>query len=85
MRYEKGHKEATRQHIVDVASRQFRENGAVESRLGGLYRHLGATTVAQLREEGVPRRPHVNDGRIAEADVHGRGAGDVLERPIQGR
>ncbi len=27
MRYEKGHKDTTRQHIIDVASAQFRESG----------------------------------------------------------
>jgi hypothetical protein len=27
MRYDKGHKDATRQRIIDVASRQFREQG----------------------------------------------------------
>ena len=32
MRYEKGHKDATRQRIVEVASRQFRERGVAAGR-----------------------------------------------------
>ena len=46
MRYEKGHKEATRQHIVDVASRQFRENGVAAAGLAGVMSAAGLTNGA---------------------------------------
>jgi TetR/AcrR family transcriptional regulator, transcriptional repressor for nem operon len=46
MRYEKGHKEATRQHIVDVASRQFRENGVAAAGLAGIMSAAGLTNGA---------------------------------------
>jgi AcrR family transcriptional regulator len=36
MRYEKGHKGATRQHIVDVASAQFREGGVAAVGIAGI-------------------------------------------------
>ncbi len=46
MRYEKGHKEATRQHIVEVASRQFRENGVAAAGLAGIMSAAGLTNGA---------------------------------------
>jgi TetR/AcrR family transcriptional repressor of nem operon len=46
MRYEKGHKEATRQHIVDVASRQFRESGVAAAGLAGVMSAAGLTNGA---------------------------------------
>ncbi len=46
MRYEKGHKEATRQHIVDVASRQFRESGVAAAGLAGIMSAAGLTNGA---------------------------------------
>src|SRR5882757_5753294 len=53
MRYEKGHKDATRQRIIDVASRQFREHGVAAVGLavimidagltnGAFYAHFGS-------------------------------------------
>jgi AcrR family transcriptional regulator len=36
MRYEKGHKNATRQHILDVASAQFREGGVAAVGIAGI-------------------------------------------------
>jgi TetR/AcrR family transcriptional repressor of nem operon len=36
MRYEKGHKDATRQRIVDVAARQFRQDGVAAVGLAGI-------------------------------------------------
>lgn len=36
MRYEKGHKEATRAHIIDVASAQFREHGVAAAGIAGI-------------------------------------------------
>jgi TetR/AcrR family transcriptional repressor of nem operon len=46
MRYEKGHKEATRQHIVDVASKQFRESGVAAAGLAGIMSAAGLTNGA---------------------------------------
>jgi TetR/AcrR family transcriptional regulator, transcriptional repressor for nem operon len=46
MRYEKGHKEATRQHIIDVASQQFRENGVAAAGLAGIMSAAGLTNGA---------------------------------------
>ncbi len=46
MRYEKGHKEATRAHILDVASRQFRESGVAAVGLAGVMKAAGLTNGA---------------------------------------
>ena len=46
MRYEKGHKETTRRHIVDVASRQFRENGVAAAGIAGIMSAAGLTNGA---------------------------------------
>jgi AcrR family transcriptional regulator len=46
MRYEKGHKQATRQHIIDVASRQFRENGVAAAGLAGIMSAASLTNGA---------------------------------------
>jgi AcrR family transcriptional regulator len=46
MRYEKGHKETTRQHIVDVASRQFREGGVAAVGIAGIMSEAGLTNGA---------------------------------------
>src|SRR5271154_6092321 len=46
MRYEKGHKEATRQHIIEVASRQFRESGVAAAGLAGIMSAAGLTNGA---------------------------------------
>ncbi len=46
MRYEKGHKDATRQHIIDVASRQFRGNGVAAAGLAGIMAEAGLTNGA---------------------------------------
>ena len=46
MRYEKGHKETTRRHIVDVASAQFRENGVAAVGLAGIMAEAGLTNGA---------------------------------------
>ena len=46
MRYEKGHKDATRQRIIDVASRQFRENGVAAVGLAGIMTEAGLTNGA---------------------------------------
>ena len=46
MRYEKGHKEATRQHIIEVASRQFRESGVAAAGLAGIMSEASLTNGA---------------------------------------
>jgi TetR/AcrR family transcriptional regulator, transcriptional repressor for nem operon len=46
MRYEKGHKDATRAHIIDVASAQFREGGVAAVGLAGIMAGAGLTNGA---------------------------------------
>jgi TetR/AcrR family transcriptional repressor of nem operon len=46
MRYDKGHKDATRQRIVEVASRQFREQGVAAVGLAGIMTDAGLTNGA---------------------------------------
>jgi len=46
MRYEKGRKDATRAHIIDVASAQFRELGVAAAGLAGIMTAAGLTNGA---------------------------------------
>ena len=46
MRYEKGHKDATRRHVLDVAARQFREQGVAAVGLAGIMSEAGLTNGA---------------------------------------
>jgi AcrR family transcriptional regulator len=46
MRYEKGHRDATRQHIVDVASARFREGGVAPVGIAGIMAGAGLTNGA---------------------------------------
>jgi AcrR family transcriptional regulator len=46
MRYEKGHREVTRQHIIDVASAQFREGGVAAVGIAGIMAGAGLTNGA---------------------------------------
>lgn len=46
MRYEKGHKDATRAHIIEVASAQFREHGVAAAGLAGIMSAAGLTNGA---------------------------------------
>ncbi|WP_234680288.1 TetR/AcrR family transcriptional regulator [Bradyrhizobium monzae] len=46
MRYEKGHKDETRRHILDVASAQFRESGIAAVGLSGIMSEAGLTNGA---------------------------------------
>jgi TetR/AcrR family transcriptional repressor of nem operon len=43
MRFEKGHKAATRQHIVDVASKCFRRDGVSAAGIAGIMGEAGLT------------------------------------------
>jgi len=45
-RYEKGHKNETRQRILDVAARQFRERGTSSAGLAGIMAEAGLTNGA---------------------------------------
>lgn len=45
-RYEKGHKDETRRHILDVASTQFRESGIAAVGLAGIMSEAGLTNGA---------------------------------------
>ncbi len=46
MRYDKGHKDVTRQRIIEVASRQFREHGVAAVGLAGIMADAGLTNGA---------------------------------------
>ena len=46
MRYEKGHKELTRQRIIEVASGQFRAHGVAAAGLAGIMTEAGLTNGA---------------------------------------
>lgn len=46
MRYEKGQKDATRQRIIDTASRQFRESGVAAVGIAGIMSGAGLTNGA---------------------------------------
>jgi TetR/AcrR family transcriptional repressor of nem operon len=46
MRYDKGHRETTRQHILQVASAQFRQNGIAAVGLAGIMSAAGLTNGA---------------------------------------
>ncbi|TGN14463.1 TetR/AcrR family transcriptional regulator [Leptospira ilyithenensis] len=46
IRYEKGHKETTRKHIIDIASKQFRKGGVEAVGLAGLMKDAGLTNGA---------------------------------------
>ncbi|OPY98749.1 TetR family transcriptional regulator [Bradyrhizobium sacchari] len=45
-RYDKGHRDATRRHILDVASEQFRESGIAAVGLAGIMSEAGLTNGA---------------------------------------
>ena len=46
MRFEKGHKAATRRHIVDIASRCFRRDGVSAAGIAGIMGEAGLTNGA---------------------------------------
>lgn len=46
MRYDKGHKDETRRHILDVASSRFRESGIAAVGLAGIMSEAGLTNGA---------------------------------------
>src|ERR1700760_2523207 len=46
MRYEKGHKDETRRRIIEVAARQFREQGFAAAGVAGVMAEAGLTNGA---------------------------------------
>jgi TetR/AcrR family transcriptional regulator, transcriptional repressor for nem operon len=71
-RYEKGHKDETRQRILDVAARQFRERGVSAAGLAGIMADAGLTNgafyvhfdskeqlVRQVLDDALARREQV--------------------------
>jgi len=46
MRYDEGHKDATRQRIIDAASRQFRQDGVAAVGIAGIMADAGLTNGA---------------------------------------
>jgi AcrR family transcriptional regulator len=46
MRFEKGHKAATRRHIIDVASKHFRRDGVSAAGIAGIMSEAGLTNGA---------------------------------------
>jgi len=70
MRYDKGHKDATRQRILDVASRQFREQGVAAVGLAGIMTDAGLTNGAFYAhfgsKEDLVREVLANTGKRRE-------------------
>ena len=59
------------------------QHAEIETRLRGLDRDLVGRAAGQLGEERVPLRPVVDDRGVPEADVHGGGAGDTVQRGVE--
>ncbi|WP_407175123.1 TetR/AcrR family transcriptional regulator [Bradyrhizobium sp. STM 3562] len=75
MRFEKGHKAATRRHIVDVASKCIRRNGVSAAGIGGIMAESGLTKGAfsphfeskeALVREALASALAVQQGRLDE-------------------
>ncbi|MBM9400020.1 TetR family transcriptional regulator [Gluconacetobacter azotocaptans] len=79
MRYQKGRREETRQHIIDVAARRFREDGVAAAGIAGLMADAGLTNgafythfeskedlVRQVLHETLERRRSRLEGAIGE-------------------
>ena len=75
-----GQVDAAHHHLLAVQRLQHR---AVEMGLRGLDRHLPAAALRQLGQEGIAARALVDDGRVAEADVHRGRALHTLQRAVQ--
>jgi TetR/AcrR family transcriptional regulator, transcriptional repressor for nem operon len=85
MRYEKGHREATRRHIVEVASRQFRENGVAAAGIAGIMSAAGLTNGAfYLHFDSKEDLVHAVLGDERERGLENNLRGDVgLEESIR--
>jgi TetR/AcrR family transcriptional repressor of nem operon len=80
MRYEKGQKDATRQRIIEVASRQFREQGVAAVGLAGIMAEAGLTNGAFYAhfdsKENLVREVLASAGfhnKLAKATARGAG------------
>lgn len=86
MRYAKGHKDETRQHIVEVAAKKFREEGLAGAGIAGLMAEAGLTNGAfynhfeskeHLVQEAMAHALGKRDAAMREA---GPGAGEAFIR-----
>jgi TetR/AcrR family transcriptional regulator, transcriptional repressor for nem operon len=88
MRYDKGHKDATRQRIIDVASRQFRKQGVAAVGLAGIMTDAGLTNGAFYAhfgsKEDLVREVLSNPGRRNEMWQAATESGTGLASAIRG-
>jgi len=88
MRYDKGHKDATRQRIVEVASRQFREQGVAAVGLAGIMTDAGLTNGAFYAhfdsKEDLVREVLANPGKRSEMWQAAAEGGEGLANAIRG-
>lgn len=85
MRYDKGHKDLTRQRIVEVASRQFREHGVAAVGLAGIMSDAGLTNGAFYAhfssKEDLVREVLCHAGfhnKLSKAAENGTGLADAI-------
>jgi TetR/AcrR family transcriptional repressor of nem operon len=87
MRYDKGHKDATRQRIVEVASRQFREQGVAAVGLAGIMTDAGLTNGAFYAhfdsKEDLIREVLASPGKRSEMWQAAAESGEGLENAIR--
>ena len=87
MRYDKGHKDATRQRIVEVASRQFREQGVAAVGLAGIMTDAGLTNGAFYAhfdsKEDLVREVLASPGKRSEMWQAAAESGEGLESAIR--
>jgi TetR/AcrR family transcriptional regulator, transcriptional repressor for nem operon len=92
-RYEKGHKLETRQRILDVAARQFRERGVAAAGLAGIMAEAGLTNgafyvhfeskddlVCAVLDDALARREKTLGERITSRDSIEAVVADYLSR-----
>src|SRR5260370_17848209 len=88
MRCDKGQKDAHRQRIIDVASRQFREHGVAAVGLAGIMTDAGLTNGAFYAhfgsKEDLLREVLCNAGKRNEMWQAGAGSGAGLASAIRG-
>ncbi len=70
MRYEKGRKDATRQRVIEVASRQFREQGVAAVGLAGIMAEAGLTNGAFYAH--FDSKEHLVRDVLASAGFHNK-------------
>jgi len=87
VRYEKGRRERTHKHIIDVASRRFRADGVAAAGLAGVMQEAGLTNGAfyvhfeskddLVRESMIASLDERRD-RVAEAFSDGAGLEEII-------